>query len=205
MKILTGVLVHRVTRPLRGSVSCGSGWSVSPCVSIQLPLGSTLKHEGRYRGAPWGSRGSRPSSSVRGWGEKTWVQSCAHRGSPRPAELAFVIGFCLTLVDWRTRSRRSMASAHPPDPCKCDLHGPDGQCITHCARSQAAPNFTGGCCIVCPSRFFPCMHTVRVQGPPRRSTVLTGRPAGHTIYRFTPATRPVDRLEGGAKCGCLHF
>ena len=35
MKILTGVLVHRVTRPLRGSVSCGSGWSV-PCVSIQL-------------------------------------------------------------------------------------------------------------------------------------------------------------------------
>ena len=25
MKILTGVLVHRVTRPLRGSVSCGSG------------------------------------------------------------------------------------------------------------------------------------------------------------------------------------
>ena len=27
----------RVTRPLRGSVSCGSGWSV-PCVSIQLTL-----------------------------------------------------------------------------------------------------------------------------------------------------------------------
>ena len=25
LKILTGVLVHRVTRPLRGSVSCGSG------------------------------------------------------------------------------------------------------------------------------------------------------------------------------------
>ena len=25
MKILTGALVHRVTRPLRGSVSCGSG------------------------------------------------------------------------------------------------------------------------------------------------------------------------------------
>ena len=24
LKILTGVLVHRVTRPLRGSVSCGS-------------------------------------------------------------------------------------------------------------------------------------------------------------------------------------
>ena len=23
-----GLLVHRVTRPLRGSVSCGSGWSV---------------------------------------------------------------------------------------------------------------------------------------------------------------------------------
>ena len=35
LKILTGVLVHRVARPLRGSVSCGSGWSV-PCVSIQL-------------------------------------------------------------------------------------------------------------------------------------------------------------------------
>ena len=30
-------LVHRATRPLRGSVSCGSGWSV-PCVSIQLTL-----------------------------------------------------------------------------------------------------------------------------------------------------------------------
>ena len=37
LKIFTGVLVHRVTRPLRGSVSCGSGWSV-PCVSIQLTL-----------------------------------------------------------------------------------------------------------------------------------------------------------------------
>ena len=37
LKILTGVLVHRVARPLRGSVSCGSGWSV-PCVSIQLSL-----------------------------------------------------------------------------------------------------------------------------------------------------------------------
>ena len=40
LKILTGVLVHRVTRPLRGSVSCGSGWSV-PCVSIQLTLSQT--------------------------------------------------------------------------------------------------------------------------------------------------------------------
>ena len=42
MKILAGVLVHRATRPLRGSVSCGSGWPV-PCVeaiglSIQLTL-----------------------------------------------------------------------------------------------------------------------------------------------------------------------
>ena len=37
LKILTGVLVHRVPRPLRGSVSWGSGWSV-PCVSIQLTL-----------------------------------------------------------------------------------------------------------------------------------------------------------------------
>ena len=40
--ILTGVLVHRVTRPLRGSVSCGSGWSV-PCVSIQLTLSQTFR------------------------------------------------------------------------------------------------------------------------------------------------------------------
>ena len=37
LKILAGVLVHRATRPLRGSVSRGSGWSV-PCVSIQLTL-----------------------------------------------------------------------------------------------------------------------------------------------------------------------
>ena len=37
LKLFTGVLVHRVTRPLRGSVSGGSGWSV-PCVSIQLTL-----------------------------------------------------------------------------------------------------------------------------------------------------------------------
>jgi hypothetical protein len=37
LKILAGVLVHRATRPLRGSVSCVSGWSV-PCVSIQLTL-----------------------------------------------------------------------------------------------------------------------------------------------------------------------
>ena len=41
LKILTGVLGHRVTRPLRGSVSCGSGWSV-PCVSIQLTLSQRL-------------------------------------------------------------------------------------------------------------------------------------------------------------------
>ena len=39
--ILAGVLVHRAARPLRGSVSCGSGWSV-PCVSIQLTLSQTL-------------------------------------------------------------------------------------------------------------------------------------------------------------------
>jgi hypothetical protein len=32
-----GVLVHRATRPLRGSVPCGSGWSV-PCVSIPFML-----------------------------------------------------------------------------------------------------------------------------------------------------------------------
>ena len=41
LKILAGVLVHRATRPLRGSVSCGSGWSV-PCVSIQLTLSQVL-------------------------------------------------------------------------------------------------------------------------------------------------------------------
>ena len=46
MQILTGVLVHRVTRPLRGSVSCGSGWS-EPCVSIQLTL--SQKSERLYR------------------------------------------------------------------------------------------------------------------------------------------------------------
>jgi hypothetical protein len=42
LKILAGVLVHRATRPLRGSVSCGSGWSV-PCVSIQLTLSQNLR------------------------------------------------------------------------------------------------------------------------------------------------------------------
>ena len=31
-----------VARPLRGSVSCGSGWSV-PCVSIQLTLSQRRK------------------------------------------------------------------------------------------------------------------------------------------------------------------
>ena len=36
-RCVNGVLGHRVARPLRGSVSCGSGWSV-PCVSIQLTL-----------------------------------------------------------------------------------------------------------------------------------------------------------------------
>jgi len=40
--ILAGVLVHRATRPLRGSVSRGSGWSV-PCVSIQLTLSQGSK------------------------------------------------------------------------------------------------------------------------------------------------------------------
>ena len=43
LKILTGVLVHRVTRPLRGSVLCGSGGSV-PCVSIQLTLSHKKAH-----------------------------------------------------------------------------------------------------------------------------------------------------------------
>jgi hypothetical protein len=33
--------MHRATRPLRGSVSCGSGWSV-PCVSIQLTLSQNM-------------------------------------------------------------------------------------------------------------------------------------------------------------------
>ena len=39
--------LHRVTRPLRGSVSCGSGCSV-PCVSIQLTLSQAVV-AGRYR------------------------------------------------------------------------------------------------------------------------------------------------------------
>ena len=47
LKILAGVLVHRATRPLRGSVSCGSGWSV-PCVSIQLTL-SQLSNTSKVR------------------------------------------------------------------------------------------------------------------------------------------------------------
>jgi hypothetical protein len=39
LKILAGVIVHRATRPLRGSVLRCSGWSVPvPCVSIQLTL-----------------------------------------------------------------------------------------------------------------------------------------------------------------------
>ena len=42
-----GVLVHRATRPLRGSVSCGSGWSV-PCVSIQLTLSQFTRREGPF-------------------------------------------------------------------------------------------------------------------------------------------------------------
>ena len=43
-----GVLVHRVTRPLRGSVSCGSGWSV-PYVSIQLTLAQSASSLVQYR------------------------------------------------------------------------------------------------------------------------------------------------------------
>ena len=31
LKILAGVLVHRAARPLRGSVSCGRGWSIPVC------------------------------------------------------------------------------------------------------------------------------------------------------------------------------
>ena len=38
--------VHRVTRPLRGSVSCGSGWSVA-CVSIQLTLSHSFHFDTR--------------------------------------------------------------------------------------------------------------------------------------------------------------
>ena len=35
--------MHRATRPLRGSVSCGNGWSVHvPCVSIQLTLSQNM-------------------------------------------------------------------------------------------------------------------------------------------------------------------
>ena len=63
-RILTGVLVHRVTRPLRGSVSCGSGWSV-PRVSIQLTHDSprrktneTLSYPKRLARPGCGDRGS---------------------------------------------------------------------------------------------------------------------------------------------------
>ena len=37
-KILTGVLVHRMTRPLRGSVSCGSGSTPRPPAIRGPPL-----------------------------------------------------------------------------------------------------------------------------------------------------------------------
>ena len=51
------MLVHRVTRPLlplRGSVSCGSGWSV-PCVSIQLTLSQQAPFHAAPRTNPSGS------------------------------------------------------------------------------------------------------------------------------------------------------
>ena len=75
LKILTGVLhvVHRVARPLRGSVSCGSGWSV-PCVSIQLTLSQEIA-PGQIDHVNWNLtnrfRRSRPTSSC-----DTMVQYC---------------------------------------------------------------------------------------------------------------------------------
>ena len=40
-KILSGVLVHRAARPLRVSVSCGSGWPVQDLVFRFNQLDST--------------------------------------------------------------------------------------------------------------------------------------------------------------------
>ena len=70
-RILTGVLVHRVTRPLRGSVSCGSGWSV-PRVSIQLT------HSAEERRKALGKAGVR-GPRVRG---RTWPDPPAARAQP---------------------------------------------------------------------------------------------------------------------------
>ena len=51
LKILTGVLVHRVTRPLRGSVSCGSGqFGMRSRVSFLADLLAKRKPIGTYPG-----------------------------------------------------------------------------------------------------------------------------------------------------------
>ena len=63
LKILTGVLVHRVARPLRGSVSCGSGWSV-PCVSIQLTLLQGGSRRGRFTMSRVGNKDLRKGQEI---------------------------------------------------------------------------------------------------------------------------------------------
>ena len=95
-----------------------------------------------------GVEGGRPSSSARGAVGKRQGMS-----APR---LATTVELAFALLSWLggRQARTAMASAHPPDPHSCIAWS--GQCFTHCASSQAAP-FTGGCCIACPSRYFPCV------------------------------------------------
>ena len=65
------MLVHRVARPLRGSVSCGSGWSV-PCVSIQLTLSQKWK-EGRKDRFGW-EEGRKEKAGIRSTNKKQRIR-----------------------------------------------------------------------------------------------------------------------------------
>ena len=136
-----------------------------------------------------------------GCGKKTGYERAASSHHRRAS-------FCLALVAWRTTSAHchfAMASAHPPDPHSCIAWS--GQCFTHCASSQAAP-FTGGCCIACPSRYFPCVGVcTRPCSGRRAGAVLREASRPHLILYSRRLFTGLDGSRGGStfvqrKGGC---
>ena len=90
-------IVHRVTRPLRGSVSCGSGWSVPvPCVSIQLTLSQV-----------W----TEPCVSIQLTLSQVWTLVVPLQACQRQARFVWLQPESPTRIAVRTREVRKVLSA----------------------------------------------------------------------------------------------
>jgi hypothetical protein len=90
-------IVHRVTRPLRGSVSCDSGWSVPvPCVSIQLTLSQV-----------W----TEPCVSIQLTLSQVWTLVVPLQACQRQARFVWLQPESPTRIAVRTREVRKVLSA----------------------------------------------------------------------------------------------